>query len=80
MDRTRRATQPQIDYVRGLQHRLRLTSPMLDAHCTTRFGRSFAELDRGQASALIDELTTWVDVPANLQRAFGQLDMFEMLT
>lgn len=68
-------TQPQVDYVRGLQRRLHLPDRMLDAHCVTRFGTPFAELDRGQVSLLIDELKDWVAIPADLQRVMGQRDL-----
>lgn len=69
-------TKPQITYVRALQRRLRLPDRTLDQYCTERFGRPFADLDRDQASVLLDEMVGWEDVPASLKRAMGQLDLF----
>jgi hypothetical protein len=68
-------TQPQIDYVRGLQRQLHLPDHMLDSHCQTRFRCAFAALDRRQVSELIDEMKEWVAIPADLQRAMGQRDL-----
>lgn len=68
-------TQPQIDYVRGLQRHLHLPDHLLDTHCVQRVGVPFAQLSRAQASSLIDELKDWVAIPAELQRAMGQRDL-----
>jgi hypothetical protein len=70
-------TQPQHDFVEALKKKLRITTPMLDAHCRRKFDGPYASLDRYQVSALIDEMQRWVAVPAELQREQGQLDMFE---
>ncbi len=69
-------TQPQIKFIRNVQRRLHLSGRALDVHCERRFGCAFATLTTPQASALLDELQGWIAVPADLQRACGQLDMF----
>ena len=69
-------SEKQTNYVRGMQRKLRLPDRMLDAHCVKRFGKRFADLDRGECSNLIDEMAGWMDVPAQLQREQGQTDMF----
>lgn len=68
-------TTPQLDLVRLLQRRLHLSAPLLDTHCGARFGVPFARLDRRQVSSLIDEMKVWQALPAELQRAQGQLDL-----
>jgi hypothetical protein len=68
-------TEPQINYVRGMQRQLHLPDHMLDSHCQTRFGHRFGALDRRQVSLLIDEMKEWVAIPADLQRAMGQRDL-----
>lgn len=68
----------QLDFVRDLRAQLRLPAPLLDRHCCDTFGRPFAKLDRRQVSKLIDELKTWKAVPAHLQRAAGQQDLFAL--
>lgn len=65
-------TEPQTRYVRAMQRKLHLTNALLDAHCVARWKRPFAELNRAECSALIDEMAGWVDVPAQLQREAGQ--------
>jgi hypothetical protein len=69
-------TQAQIDFVGSLKNRLHLTDNWLDHHCQEHYGRPFAALDRAQVSHLIDELTCWKALPADLQRAMGQVDLF----
>lgn len=66
----------QTQFVHDLQRQLRLSNALRDAHCLTRFGRPFAELSRQEVSALIDELKAWKAIPAELQRAAGQRDLF----
>lgn len=68
-------TQPQHDFVDALKRKLRLTSPMLDAHCQRKYDGPYASLDRYQVSALIDEMQGWVTAPADLQREQGQQDL-----
>jgi hypothetical protein len=69
-------TQPQIDFVRSLQDRLHLSDDWLDHYCQDHYGGPFAALDRAQVSHLLDELKGWKALPADLQRAMGQQDMF----
>lgn len=68
-------TAPQRDYVEGLRKRLNLPNRMLDSHCIACFGCPFAELDRADMSALIDEMKGWTTIPAQLEREAGQLDL-----
>jgi hypothetical protein len=69
-------TPDQLAYVAGLQKKLHLPAALLDRVCQDRFGRRFADLDRRQVSTLLDEMTTWEALPAELMRAKGQLDLF----
>lgn len=69
-------TPRQWDFVRDLQRRLRLTDAALDIYATRTFGVPLAWLDRSQISTLLDEMQGWTTVPADLQRALGQLDLF----
>lgn len=74
-------TQPsalQLQFVADLQKQIGLRNDPLDVHCVRRFGVPFAQLDRRQCSELIDELKGWKAVPADLQRAMGQHDLFEV--
>jgi hypothetical protein len=66
----------QLAYVAGLQKKLHLPDVLLGRVCQDRFGRRFPELDRRQVSKLLDELVTWEQLPAELMRAKGQLDLF----
>jgi len=68
-------TEPQMNYVRGLQRQLHLPDHLLDTHCQTTYGQPFAALDRRQVSLLIDEMKHWTAIPADLQRALGQRDL-----
>lgn len=70
-----RATEPQINYVRGMQNKLHLSDRLLDTHCQTRFGCGFERLDRRQMSGLIDEMKNWQSIPAQLLREAGQLEL-----
>lgn len=70
-------TDAQTRYVRGIQKRLHLPDALLDNHCQTRFRQPFAQLDRAQVSALLDEMVSWEALPAEFQRAKGQLDLFD---
>lgn len=65
----------QLSYVAGIQRRLHLPDALLDNHCVGRFGRPLAELTRREVSELLDEMTTWEQLPAALQRAKGQQDL-----
>lgn len=69
-------TDPQLEFVRSLQKRLHLPNSLLDSHCIARFKKPFAEVDIRECSALLDEMKSWVAIPAELQREAGQLDMF----
>ncbi len=71
-------TQPQIDYVRALQKRLALPDALLDRLCYDTYGRVFAQIDVRQCSQLIDKMQAWEQLPADLMRAKGQMDLFEV--
>lgn len=71
-------TGPQREYVEGIAKRLRLPLRTLDDHCVRRFGRPLADLTKREASALLDEMIDWKALPAELQRAMGQLDLFSV--
>lgn len=68
-------TDAQITYVHDMQKRLHLPDRVLDGHATQRFGVPVEMLDRMQTSQLLDELIGWEDLPADLQRAKGQIDL-----
>lgn len=70
-----RPTEPQLDYIRGMQKKLRLSDRLLDAHCEARFGSTRNQLDRRQASALIAEMKDWQSIPAELMRQAGQMEL-----
>lgn len=70
-------TLKQLNYVAVLQKKLGLSNAALDLHCENRFDRPFLECSRAQVSALIDQLSHWEAVPADLQRAMGQLELFD---
>lgn len=74
-----RSTEPtdrQIAYVRGMQKRLRLSDRLLDAHCQEALGSPFARLTRYQMCSLIDEMTSWSAIPAELMREARQMELF----
>jgi hypothetical protein len=65
----------QLDYVRGLQRKLHLTDRLLDNHCVTTYGKPLGEMDRAEVSRLLDEMLGWQAIPADMQRAMGQVDL-----
>lgn len=68
-------TEKQVDYIRALQRRLHLPDRMLNDHCVKKYRKPFARLNRSEASALIDDLAAWNELPADMQRAMGQMDL-----
>ena len=68
----------QIEYVRGLQKRLHLPNAILDNHCVAKFRNPFAQLDRRETSQLLEQMISWEQLPADLMRAKGQIDLFGM--
>lgn len=72
---TNAPSEKQVDYVHGLRKKLRMTMPTLEGHCQRKYESPFASLDRAQVSSLIEEMLGWVDVPANLLRDQGQMDL-----
>lgn len=70
-------TPKQLSYIRALQRQLHLPDRALDAWCREdRFGRTVAELERGQVSQLIDEMIGWDGVlPPVLVRRTGQQEL-----
>jgi hypothetical protein len=69
-------TPDQLSYVTGLQKRLHLPDALLDSHCITTFKKQFAALDRREVSRLLEAMVRWEQLPAELMRAKGQLDLF----
>lgn len=69
-------TYKQLGFIRQLAKKHKMTGLMLDLRCEQRFGVPLASIDKSQASALIDEMSAWESVPADLRRASGQLDLF----
>jgi hypothetical protein len=69
-------TADQVDYVRGIQRRLKLPDRLMDDHCVKRFGKPLRELTKREGSALLEEIIPWQQLPAEMQRAMGQLDLF----
>lgn len=69
-------TEPQTRFVRALQHRLHLPDRLLNDYCVQRFETPFSKLNRQQVSSLLDEMKEWQEIPADLQRLRGQMDLF----
>ena len=69
---------PQISYVRALQKKLHLPNALLDGHCVEKFRKPFAQLDRRETSLLLEEMISWEQLPVDLMRAKGQMDLFGM--
>ena len=82
MDQSKTVTNPpspeQVDYVRGLQKRLHLPNAILNNHCVAKFRKPFAQLDRRETSQLLEQMISWEQLPADLIRAKGQIDLFGM--
>ena len=74
--RSTEATERQVAYVRGMQKRLQLSDRLLDAWCERQFGVAFGALTIGDCRTLIDQMTNWASIPAELMRLTGQMDMF----
>lgn len=68
-------SEAQLNYIKALQRRLHLPDRMLSDHCVTRFGKTFDRLNRTQTSLLLDEMISWEQLPADMQRAKGQQDL-----
>jgi hypothetical protein len=68
-------TPDQLAYVAGLQKRLHLPDALLDNHAVATFGKPVRDLDRREVSRLLDEMTKWEALPADLMRAKGQVDL-----
>ena len=71
-------TTRQREYVVALQRKLHLSDAALDMHSRRTFDAPYAELERGQVTQLINQLLAWERVPAELQRAMGPQDLFEV--
>lgn len=69
-------TDRQVGFVRVLQRKLHLPDTLLDNHTIATYGAPFAAITVAQCSELIDTLLAWEQVPAELQRLTGQLDLF----
>lgn len=69
-------SEPQLRYVKALCRRLNVPEHLLDNHCVQRFGKPFNKITMSECSLLIDELKDWTALPADMQRAMGQQDLF----
>jgi hypothetical protein len=73
------ATEPQLDFIAGMQKRLHLSKALLNNHVQRQFGYGFDLLTKRDASVLIDEMKGWCDVsnsvPPVIQREAGQTDL-----
>ena len=65
----------QLALVRELRQKLGLGQEALNELSRKQFGQPYLNLDRKQVSALIDQMLKWEKLPADLQRAQGQLDL-----
>lgn len=68
-------TVPQLEYIDALAKGLHLPRRMLSDFCVREFGKPFAELDRRQASRLIDALKAWQENEREMRIAMGQAEM-----
>lgn len=69
-------TPPQLEYIESIRKRLHLPVHMLDGHCVQRFGKPFSRLTKSDASALLDEMIEWQELPRDMQIAMGQRELF----
>lgn len=65
----------QADYVKDLQRKLKIPSPILDRICCDRFGTPFASIDKRSCTRLLNEMIGWKEAPAEYRRAMGQQDL-----
>jgi hypothetical protein len=72
----RDVTEKQTNYISVLKSKHGLPDWLFEQHCQNRFGQPYTDLTRIQVSSLIDEMSGWDALPAELQRLKGQLDLF----
>lgn len=68
-------TDAQFAYIHDLAERLHLSPKLIDTYASTRFGTPVKKLSRAEASALLEEMIAWKEIPAQLQRSMGQRDL-----
>lgn len=69
-------TERQTLYIESIRKRLHLPVHMLDSHCVEHFRKPLKELDRSEASLLLDEMVKWDDLPREMMIAMGQRELF----
>lgn len=65
-------TERQTKYLRALQKRWSLSNSVFDSYCENLFGHRFRDIDKREASDLIEKMTTWESLPADVRRSTGQ--------
>lgn len=50
----------QYEYILSMKRKLNLPDRMLNEHCRVTFGKSFKDIDKRDASVLIDEMSEWL--------------------
>lgn len=70
------ASPEQRDYLVILQKRLAFPDGLLDQWCVQNMGMKVRDMDRGEVSRLIEKLKEWKQLPPDLMRAKGQMDLF----
>lgn len=73
------ATTAQNDFIENLRKQLHISIALLDNHAQRTFGYPLEALTKRDASLLIGQLLAWREagkgLPAELQRAAGQVDL-----
>lgn len=70
------ATEPQRAYIEALRRKHNLPTALLDNLAIERFRVPLEDITKRQASALIDEMAAWADLPDRLKEAKGQRRLF----
>jgi hypothetical protein len=68
-------TEPQRNLVDLLSRQLHLPPDIRDAYCRQQFDRPFDQIDVRQASDLIGRMKAWQQLPPEIARLKGQLDL-----
>lgn len=69
-------TDKQKSYILALCRHLHMPGRMMDDWLRATYGRHLEDLTIAQASAVIDTLAGWEDIPPDIRRASGQQDLF----
>ena len=68
-------TEPQRNLIDQLSRQLHLPQDIRDQYCRQQFGCEYRDLTIRQASQLIERMRAWQQLPAEVQRLKGQLDL-----